>query len=231
MNEPFTLEPLGESALLLRLGDTLDERVNARVHALVNQIELRAPPWLLEVVPAFASVAVCFDPLAFASHVDPSRAVGTWLKELDLDAVQIQTVPVPRTHEIPVLYGGEQGPDLEAVANHSGLDSAEVIRRHTAPTYRVGMLGFAAGFPYLLGMDATLAMPRRATPRTLVAAGSVGIGGSQTGIYSRAGPGGWQVIGRTPFSLFDCKRDPPAIVGPGDRVRFVDADKMLRDLP
>ena len=231
MSETFTIESLGENALLLRLGDILDERINLRVHALARQIGLDAPAWLLDIVPAFASLAVCFDPLAFAGHVDPAKVVSTWLKELNLESNQSEATSTSRTHEIPVRYGGEHGPDLENVAAYCRLDPAEVILRHTAATYRVGMLGFAAGFPYLLGMDASLTMPRRSTPRTQVAAGSVGIGGSQTGIYPRQGPGGWQLIGRTEFSLFDCERDPPAIVGPGDCVQFVDVDQKIPGLP
>lgn len=225
MSKSFTIEPLGENALLLRLGETLDERINLRVHALAYEIREHAKPWILEVVPAFSSLAVCFDPLAFPGNVNPSSLVGQWLRRLSMDGIQAGKFPPAHTHEIPVRYGGEHGPDLDAVAEHCGLDPVEVIRRHTAPLYRVGMLGFAAGFPYLLGMDPLLAMPRRATPRTRVAAGSVGIGGSQTGIYPRQGPGGWQILGRTDFVLFDCGRDPPTLVGPGDCVRFVDIDR------
>lgn len=223
MNTPYSLEPLGECALLLRLGDALDGETNRRVHLLASLIGRHAPPWLVDVVPAFASLALCLDPLAFDSDSDPQQLVSDWLATLDTDSNgSVPVVPV-RTHRIPVRYGGEQGPDLEAVAEHCGLSPAEVIRLHTAPLYRVGMLGFAAGFPYLLGMDPRLAMPRRANPRTCVAAGSVGIGGSQTGIYPRQGPGGWQIIGCTELTLFDCQRDPPALAGPGDCIRFVDA--------
>ncbi|MEZ5462144.1 5-oxoprolinase subunit PxpB [Dokdonella sp.] len=229
MSETFAIEALGEDALLLRLGETLDEDLNLRVHALADQIARHAPAWVLDIVPAFASLAICFDPLAFASDVDPCQAARSWLNGLDLQQAQSRERLDARLHEIPVRYGGEFGPDLEAVAEHCQLEPAEVIRRHAAAIYRVGMLGFAAGFPYLLGMDAGLATPRRATPRTRVAAGSVGIGGVQTGIYPREGPGGWQIIGRTAFCLFDHLRDPPAIVGPGDRVRFIDATLDERD--
>ncbi|MGB0135169.1 5-oxoprolinase subunit PxpB [Dokdonella sp.] len=223
MSKPFTIEALGESALLLRLGDSLDEDTNSRVHALAEQVRRQAPPWLLEVVPAFSSLALCIDPLAFPIDMVPFDAVRKWLNETALDKVRTESVQATRWHEIPVRYGGEFGPDLQQVAAHCGIDSAEVVRRHTASTYRVGMLGFAAGFPYLLGMDLKLAMPRHATPRTRVAAGSVGIGGTQTGIYPRQGPGGWQIIGRTEFCLFDHEHDPPAAIGPGDCVRFVES--------
>jgi KipI family sensor histidine kinase inhibitor len=126
--------------------------------------------------------------------------------------------------EIPVCYGGDFGPDLDALASHAKLTAADVIARHTAATYTVAMLGFAPGFPYLFGLDPALEMPRRASPRTRVPAGSVAIGGAQTGIYPSELPGGWQLIGRTPLALFDAQRDPPSLLMPGDRVRFVAID-------
>lgn len=122
--------------------------------------------------------------------------------------------------EIPVCYGGEYGPDLDALAEHARLSRDEVIGRHVAAGYTVAMLGFAPGFPYLLGLDPALHVPRRADPRTRVPAGSVAIGGAQTGIYPRELPGGWNLIGRTPLVLFDPDRDPPCLLAPGDRVRF-----------
>lgn len=122
--------------------------------------------------------------------------------------------------EIPVCYDRAFGPDLDIVASHAGLSGQAVIERHTAATYTVAMLGFAPGFPYLLGLDPTLQVPRRANPRTRVPAGSVAIGGAQTGIYSQELPGGWHLIGRTPLRLFDPLRDQPALLAPGDRVRF-----------
>jgi KipI family sensor histidine kinase inhibitor len=132
--------------------------------------------------------------------------------------------------EIPVCYGGECGPDIAAVAEHAGLLRDAVIARHTAAEYTVAMLGFAPGFPYLLGLDPSLQMPRRATPRTRVPAGSVAIGGAQTGIYPRELPGGWHLIGRTPLVLFDPQRELPCLLAPGDRVRFhaIEADEFGR---
>ena len=132
--------------------------------------------------------------------------------------------------EIPVCYGGEFGPDLDAVATHCGLEPAEVSARHAAGDYRVAMLGFMPGFAYLLGLDESLHMPRRASPRTRVPAGSVAIGGAQTGIYPRELPGGWQLIGRTPLTLFDPSQAEPALLRPGQRVRFraIDAAAFAR---
>jgi inhibitor of KinA len=123
--------------------------------------------------------------------------------------------------EIPVCYGGDFGPDLDLVASHAQLTPAEVIARHAAPEYLVYMVGFAPGFPYLGGLDAGLATPRRTQPRPLVPAGAVGIAGAQTGIYSLPTPGGWQLIGRTPRRLFDPGRNQPSLLQAGDRLRFV----------
>lgn len=131
---------------------------------------------------------------------------------------------------IPVCYGDEFGPDLLEVAAHAGITHHEVVARHTATEYTVAMLGFAPGFPYLLGLDPALHVPRRANPRTRVPAGSVAIGGAQTGIYPRELPGGWHLIGRTPLTLFDPDRKPPCLLAPGDRVRFraINADEFAR---
>jgi KipI family sensor histidine kinase inhibitor len=221
----FATERLGEDALLLRLGDTIDEAINARVHALAARIAASRPPWLRDLVPAYASLALFVDGDAFADDVDPLTEAGRWL-----DAQPLATDEVDdrerldaddRVIEIPVRYGGEDGPDIDAVATHAGLSVDDVIALHCKNEYRVAMLGFAPGFPYLLGMDSRLAMPRLSTPRAQVAAGSVGIGGAQTGIYPRNGPGGWRLIGRTTMTLFDAAREPPAALAPGDRVRFV----------
>ena len=227
MSRGFSLEGLGEDAVLLRFGDAIDSAINACVHATAQRIGEQRPTWLLDIVPAFATLALCVDAQALPAETSALDAVAGWLADLDLSVTANATPGAARCHEIAVRYGGEDGPDLDAVAAHAGLDAAEVIRRHAATRYRVGMLGFAAGFPYLIGMDPALAMARHATPRTRVAAGSVGIGGAQTGIYPQAGPGGWQIIGRTEAQLFDASRPMPALLQPGDELRFVAVD--LRD--
>lgn len=220
------VERLGEDALLLRLGDGIDAATNARVHALAARIAASRPPWLHDVVPAYASLALFVDGDAFPADHDPLAEAGRWLDAAasDLAAQGAADAIDARDRcvvEIPVRYGGDDGPDLDAVAAHAGLSADDVIALHCAGEYRVAMLGFAPGFPYLLGMDPRLATPRLATPRARVAAGSVGIGGAQTGIYPRGGPGGWRLIGRTSMTLFDAAREPPAALAPGDRVRFV----------
>lgn len=214
MSDPV-LEPLGDGALLLRLGEVVDETLNARVHVLAGAI--RAQPWpeVSDVVPTYASVTVHLDPMPPAQWAEREAA----LLHLAREAVAGE-VGEPRIVEIPVRYGGEDGPDVAEVAAHAGLSPEEVIRRHAGGLYRVYFMGFSPGFPYMGGLDPALATPRRETPRKRVPAGSVGIGGSQTGIYPQASPGGWQLLGRTEVALFDPQADPPCLLSPGDLVRF-----------
>ena len=217
----WRVETLGEDALLLRFGDRIDAALNRRVHALAAGIAAQRPPWLCDVVPAYATLALFVDRFVFPASADPLHEVERWLDAQAFGTDAETVAGEQRVVDIPVRYGGEDGPDLEAVAAHAGLSAQEVVARHSTGDYSVAMLGFAAGFPYLLGMDAALAMPRLDTPRTRVAAGSIGIGGAQTGIYPRQGPGGWRIIGRTTLPLFDAVRTPPTLLAPGDRVRFV----------
>lgn len=226
MNWP-AVECLGEDALLLRLGDGIDAATNQQVHQLAARIAAQRPAWLRDLVPGYASLALFVDGDAFADDADPLSEAREWLATLEsTDGLQDDTGSPPkgRLVEIAVHYGGEGGPDLEAVAQHARLTADEVIARHTGSEYTVAMLGFAPGFPYLIGLDPRLETPRLDTPRTHVPAGSVGIGGAQTGIYPRSGPGGWRVIGRTDMPLFDPAREPPSVLAPGDRVCFVVAD-------
>lgn len=229
----YVVERLGEDALLLRLGEDVDTTTNARVHALVARIVRRRPAWLLDLVPAYASLALFVDGSAFTDDVDPLSGAQDWLEALrdDPDAHDTSSdhPDAGKLVEIAVHYGGEDGPDLTTVAKHAGLSADEVVARHAACEYTVAMLGFAPGFPYLIGLDPRLEMPRLDTPRAHVPAGSVGIGGTQTGIYPRSGPGGWQLIGRTRLTLFDPAREPPGALAAGDRVRFVVVDDHPAD--
>ena len=172
-------------------------------------------PGLGEPLPTYRSLLLHYDPLRL------SFAEVTALVEEALTRVEGRARPEPRLVEIPTCYGGEFGPDLEFVARHNGLSPEEVMRFHSSSLYPVYMLGFSPGFAYLGGLPHAIAAPRLSTPRTLVPAGSVGIAGEQTGIYPIATPGGWRLIGRTPLKLFDPYRDPPALLRPGDKVRFV----------
>lgn len=215
-----TFEPLGDQALLLRWAEVADMETNRRVHALAARLRAAAPAWLVDCVPAYASLAVFFDGASIRGN-DPFARVCEQVSTLAQATGATPDVAPSRLVEIPVVYGGEHGPDLEDVAAASGLTAAQVVERHAQVEYLVAMLGFSPGFPYLLGLDPRLAVPRLATPRTRVPAGSVGIGGTQTGVYPNEGPGGWRLIGRTPQALFDARRAPPALLLPGDRVRFV----------
>lgn len=220
------IERLGEDALLLRLGERIEPALNARVHALAAAIHARRPAWLVDIVPAHATLAVIVD----VDMIDAADPLGDtlplahaeeWLRGQAFDPDPgSPTIGGAEPAVIPVCYGGAFGPDLEAIAAKGGMDPQAAVALHAGADYRVAMLGFAPGFPYLGGLDERLATPRRATPRVRVAGGSVGIGGAQTGIYPHEGPGGWNIIGRTPLRLFDPGRDPPCLLVPGQRVRF-----------
>lgn len=205
----------GESAVSVQFGDQIDPRVNARVHRLAAALRDAAWDGFGEAIPAYTTLLVQFDPLRWSTDEVTDR-----LERLLIDLDDAPGQESGRLVEIPVVYGGATGPDLEALAAAHGLTPAEVVALHALPEYRVYMIGFTPGFPYLGGLDARIATPRRATPRTTIPAGSVGIAGAQTGIYSLESPGGWQIIGRTRLVLFDPQRDPPSLLAPGDRVRF-----------
>ena len=215
-------ERLADDAWLLHFGTEtppIDDAINARVHRAAARIHDDAPAWLRDLVPAYASLAVFFDPDA----VD-ATAVERWLDARLADDSLTADDTTSRCIEIPVVYGGDFGEDLDSAARELGLSPGALAERHAAATYTVAMIGFAPGFPYLSGLDPALALPRLATPRTRVPAGSVAIGGAQTGLYPRESPGGWRLIGRTPLRLFDPTRASPSLLAPGDRVRFVATD-------
>ena len=210
--------PLGDAALLLELGAEIDPALNARVHALAVQLLAAPLPGVSEVTPAYTSLLVHYDPLLL-DYAD----VRDWALA-QAERSQAQVARPARVVEVPVRYGGADGPDLDFVAQHCGLTPAGVVRLHCAAEYRVYMMGFTPGFAYLGGLDARLAAPRLETPRTLIPAGSVGIAGMQTGIYPLDSPGGWRLIGRTSLRLFDPAADPPCLLAPGDVVKFVNSD-------
>jgi inhibitor of KinA len=211
------ITPLGDGALVIEVAEKIGDDALLHVQALVRELERNPLAGTLEIVPAFTTVAVFYDPAKIGS-IDELRN--------ELVARVPRTLPrkdksVVRERVIPVCYGGDFGPDLAEVAAQAGLDEGATIALHSGAKYRVHAIGFAPGFPYLAGLPGKLHMPRRATPRTRVPAGSVGIGGAQTGVYPLATPGGWQLIGRTPLSLFRPENETePALLQPGDRVRF-----------
>ena len=222
MNPP-RIEPLGDCAALIHCGEIIDATINAQALAIARALEDARLPGIVDIAPAYASVCVRYEPAAWTgTDVAPSPfdRVAERLRTL-VDNAASDAATDTGNIEIPVTYGGQCGPDLADVAAHTGLSEEEVVARHGAAEYRVAMLGFTPGFAYLLGLDPTLHMPRRATPRTRVPAGSVAIGGAQTGVYPRETPGGWHLIGRTTLHLFDPARDPPALLKPGMRVKFI----------
>ncbi len=203
--------PFGESALVCESPAPATLACQKRFWAMAAAA--RQWPHVIEVVPGMNNLTVLFDPLAANVDVLTQKLAKAW------GAAEANLTP-GRLVEIPVCYGGEYGPDLAAVARHTALPAAEVVKLHANTEYTVFCLGFQPGFAYLGGLDRKLETPRRAEPRVAIPAGSVGIGGAQTGIYPASSPGGWQLIGRTREKLFDPMRTPPSLLQPGDRVRF-----------
>ena len=213
--------PLGDHAVTVTVGDSIDETTHRRVRAISAALDAREIAGIVDQVPAFASLVVHYEPERVGGDAAESpyqRLVGM-LTEV-LAHVGDETLPTPRTTEIPVCYGGDLGPDLPQVAAFARMSADEVVQRHASATYRVFMLGFVPGFAYLGMVDPDIAMPRRATPRVRVPMGSVGIAGVQTGIYPAETPGGWQLIGQTPVRPFDPRRDDPFLMKAGDAVQF-----------
>lgn len=208
------LSPLGETAVIIHCGDQLSDAVQRRVMSVCALLEKSTLPAMIEWVPSYTSVTVFYDPF-ISSYPQLCKILLQQLNQMK-ESVQDK----PRTVTIPVYYGGEWGPDLDYVASEHGLTAEDVIAIHTSGDYLVHMIGFAPGFPYLGGLSEQIATPRRATPRLRVEAGTVGIGGKQTGIYPVDTPGGWQCIGQTPLRLFRPEENVPSLLVAGDRVRF-----------
>lgn len=209
------LVPASDAALLAVLAEAPSEEATAAVLALREALASAPPRGLVDLRPAYASLLLVFDPRA-TTHEELSRVVRPLLPPPGL-----ALGPAARTVDVPVCYGEECAPDLPGVARHAGLSLAETIALHSGAAYRVAFLGFSPGFAYLLGLPPDLAMPRLPAPRLRVPAGSVAIAGGQAGLYPRATPGGWRLVGRTPLPLFDAARERPSLLAPGDAVRFV----------
>jgi KipI family sensor histidine kinase inhibitor len=207
--------PAGDAALVVELGDAVDEQVNGRVMALDAAIAAAGIPGIEETVPTYRSLLVTYEPDAIG-RPELVRRLAALLEALP-PAVQ---APAGRRWTLPVVYGGAFGEDLGFVAAAHGLTEDEVIARHAGAEYRVHMIGFQPGFAYLGGLDPTLHTPRRADPRAGVPAGSIAVGGRQTAVYSVEAPSGWHLLGRTPVRVFDLRRAEPFLLAPGDRVRF-----------
>jgi inhibitor of KinA len=218
------ITPLGDSALILTLGDRIEDATRRQVQAAWRALAAEPLPGVSEVAPAYTTVTVFYDAWRAVEAGAPEDGVVEWLSdrlhERLKDPPKSVRAAKPRTVEIPVCYGGEHGPDLGRVASQARIFPEEVVKRHSAARYVVHLIGFAPGFPYLGGLPPELATPRHAKPRMMVPAGSVAIGGEQAGIYPQATPGGWNIIGCTPLRLFRATDDPPSLLRAGDEVRF-----------
>lgn len=204
-----------DTSLLVEFGNEISTKINSKIRAFELLLESSPIEGITETVPTYRSVLIHYMPevIGYDELVKRLKSLMENMKDME--------IPKGELIEVPVVYGGIYGPDLEFVAKSHGLTPDEVIKRHTAPEYLIYMLGFTPGFCYMGGMDETIATPRLKTPRVSIPAGSVGIAGSQTGIYPIASPGGWQLIGRTPLVLYDHRREKPVFFEAGQRVKFV----------
>lgn len=225
-DESIRIFPLGDSALTVEFGNTISVDLNKRAITLADHFQQNPFPGFIESLPAYASTTIFYDMLevrrAFAEFAMAFDAVKNLTAEAirNLKSSQSET---SRTIEIPVHFDDKHALDIDYVAEQNNLSRDKVIDIFTATTYRVFMLGFLPGFTYMGEVDERIATPRRETPRTIVPKGSVGIAGRQTGIYSLASPGGWQIIGRTDVEMFTPNAKSPSLLQPGDEVRFVAA--------
>ncbi|MBL8099199.1 MAG: 5-oxoprolinase subunit PxpB [Anaerolineales bacterium] len=206
-------KPLGDSALLIELGNKIDSVINQRVHSL-NAL-LQNTNGILETVPAYCTLLIHYDSLNFSFH-----QIKTLVEE-KMNQLNKMNQETARRHEVKVRYGNASNSDIEIVASSKNISVADVIQIHSEKEYRIYMMGFTPGFPYMGILDERLEMPRLQTPRTLVQAGSVAIAGSQTGIYPLDSPGGWNIIGWTQLKLFDPESETPFLFSPGDVVKFI----------
>lgn len=210
---------MGDRSLIVYFGEEIDRAVNQRIRRLFCYHHDHPMEGVIEAVPAYSSLLFLFDPVQTTSEI---------LRQEILERVQViddVAIPGPETVDIPVVYGGEYGPDLEWVARYHSVNVREIIRLHTRPVYHVYMIGFTPGFAYMGELLPALVTPRKETPRTVVPRGSVGLAQEQTGIYPSESPGGWQIIGKTPLNLFDPGKMPPTLLQMGDQVRFVSVSR------
>lgn len=212
--ETSRIHIVGDRGLLVEYGDRIDPVVNKKVISMAIGLEHDTPEGVVEIIPSYLSLLMIYDP-----SVTTASALQESLLSLEQRLTEIE-IPPPNTVVIPVCYGGEFGPDIEFVAESNNLTVDDVIRLHSGPAYQIFMIGFSPGFPYLGGLPREIHTPRLKTPRTRVLVGSVGIANEQTGIYPVTSPGGWQLIGRTPLTLFDPERSNPFLYRTGDRIRF-----------
>lgn len=216
----WRISMVGDAAITVEFEARIDRGINVRVVALADKIRAMRQAGVRDVVPSYSAVTVYVDPV----RTDLDQV---WAELEEAAAAPASDAGPSREVVVPVCYGGSAGPDLDALAGFAGCSAAQVVRLHTAPQYRVYMVGYLPGFPYLGTVDARIAMPRCSSPRLAVPAGSVGIAGAQTGIYPITAPGGWRLIGRTAVRAFDPTREPPCLFRPGDSVRFEAVSECL----
>jgi inhibitor of KinA len=227
---PKAIIALGDAAILVDFSDTLDLAVNEGIQRLATALRARRIEWMRDIVPALGSLAIHLDP----DRIDALDATPL-VRELVDACLEDASKPLPgtagrqRTIEVPVCYEPPFALDLADVCARVDLSPDEVIRRHAASDFRVLMVGFAPGHPYLGGLDPRLAVPRRATPRPKVPRGAVAVANAQCVVYPYEIPGGWSVVGRTPLRVFDAARDEPSLFMPSDKVRFVPIDRAQYD--
>ncbi len=206
---------VGDRGVIVEYGDAISPEINIKVRTMAMAIAEEKPVGIVEVIPTYRSLLIVYDPLAI-----DLKGLEDLLQSMESRLDQLQ-IPPPRTVEIPVLYGGDLGPDIEFVAQTHNLTVEDVIRIHSGALYQIYMIGFTPGFPFLGGLPQELHTPRLETPRPLVPAGSVGIANNQTGVYPIDSPGGWRLIGRTPLSLFSPSKENPFLYRAGDMIKFV----------
>lgn len=207
--------PAGDKAIVMEFGNEISKEINAKIRSVVKFLKEKNIDCIEEVLPTYRSILIMYDPvkMEFEEMVKILDDLG--------DKSSLEEKEEIRIVEIPVLYGGEFGPDINFVAEHNKITVEDVVKIHTGTDYLVYMLGFTPGFTYLGGMSEKIATPRLSSPRKKIPAGSVGIAGSQTGMYPSETPGGWQLIGRTPLKLYEPDKEPPVLVNAGDYVRYV----------
>lgn len=217
--EKISILTAGDSSLLIQFGNEIKPETNQKITATVQLMGEQHIEGVLDLIPAFCSLLVNYDPRVVSFEEISSRIKNLLKVDTKIGAKR------KRIFEIPVCYGGKYGPDMAFIAEHAGLTEEEVIKIHTSSDYLIYMLGFLPGFCYLGGLDERLHTPRLASPRLKIEAGSVGIGGSQTGIYPMDSPGGWQLMGKSPVKTYDPNRETPIWVEAGDYIRFIPVDE------
>ena len=215
-----TISPVGDCAISIDFGQVIDPKINRQIRQIIEQIKGLQLDGIIELVPTYCALLVQYDAMVY-SYSDICRILEPTLQESVTDSANELVTII----EIPTVYGGEFGPDLGFVASHNHLSEAEVVSIHSGTDYLVYMLGFIPGFTYLGGVDPRIATPRLSSPRILIPAGSVGIAGEQTGTYPSDSPGGWQIIGRTPVTMYDMSKEQAALLQAGDYVRYVSIDE------